>query len=122
MKLSAPAAVLALAASAQRVSATDFDFRDFEGLWESTSGTIGADTISKETLATVVCEATGDFRKAMCEMTAVINDFPGGCNATYPNLVIEGKWILDQFDADTGETKVLMLNTKCCNPAASAAA
>jgi len=121
MKLSTTAAVLALAA-AQGANAIDFDFRNFEGLWESPFGTIGANTIAKETLATAVCEATGDFRKAMCEMTAVINDFPGGCNATYPNLVIEGKWILDQFDADTGETKVLMLNTKCCNPAASAAA
>ena len=113
MKLSTTAAVLALAA-AQGANAIDFDFRNFEGLWESPFGTIGANTIAKETLATAVCEATGDFRKAMCEMTAVINDFPGGCNATYPNLVIEGKWILDQFDADTGETKVLMLNTKCC--------
>ena len=121
MKLSTTAAVLALAA-AQGANAIDFDFRNFEGLWESTSGTIGADTISKETLATVVCEATGDFRKAMCEMTAVVNDPPIALCSAGLNLVIEGKWILDQFDADTGETKVLMLNTKCCNPAASAAA
>ena len=125
MKISATAAVLALAAaSAQRVSATDFDFRDFEGLWESNHATFTGTramgtTITRKmgTLATVQCEATGDFRKAMCEMTAVANEF-GKCvstNATYPNLVIEGKWILDQFDADTGETKVLMLNTKCCS-------
>ena len=123
MKLSTTAAVLALAA-AQGANAIDFDFRNFEGLWESNHATItgtrfsGA-TITRKmgTLATVQCEATGDFRKAMCNMTAVANEF-GKCvnsDATYPNLVIEGKWILDQFDADTGETKVLMLNTKCCS-------
>ena len=131
MKLSTTAAVLALAA-AQGANAIDFDFRNFEGLWESDYGTLAVDggaprTTGLGTLATVTCEATGDFRKAMCEMTAVVNDFVSDaglplCNAASPNLDIEGKWILDQFDADTGETKVLMLNTKCCNPAAAAGA
>ena len=122
MKLSTTAAVLALAA-AQGANAIDFDFRNFEGLWESNSGTFavagGAPATSPlGTLATVTCEATGDFRKAMCEMTAVVNESPACVG--YPNLVIEGKWILDQFDADTGATKVLMFNTKCCNSEAGA--
>ena len=117
MKLSTTAALFALAA-AQGANAIDFDFRNFEGLWESPSAAVDGVDVGKTTLATVTCEATGDFRKAMCEMTAVVNESPACVG--YPNLVIEGKWILDQFDADTGATKVLMFNTKCCNSEAGA--
>ena len=127
MKLSATAAVLALAASAQRVSATDFDFRDFEGLWETpdvqtniNSGALGGYGLSSfSVLTTFVCEATGDFRKAMCEMTSITNE---GCVFGQPILVPTGydtavqkcKFMLDQFDAETGKVGPLMCDLECC--------
>ena len=135
MKLSATAAVLALAASAQRVSATDFDFRDFEGLWETpdvqtniNSGALGGYGLSSfSVLTTFVCEATGDFRKAMCEMTSITNE---GCvlgqqpiddpnpfplvPPGYDTAVQKCKFMLDQFDAETGKVGPLMCDLQCC--------
>ena len=116
MKLSSTAALFALAA-AQGANAVDFDFRELEGLWESPSQVIGGSTnTGLTTLATVQCEATGDFRKAMCEITGVINDSSLCLAAPGNNAVADGKFILDQFDADTGMTKVLMINVNCCSP------
>ena len=126
MKLSTTAALFALAAT-KGANAIDFDFRDFEGLWESPSQVYVKDTLlgnppntvtDLEALATVQCKATGDFRKAMCELTAVINESilcPTGPDTDNINAVGDGKFILDQFDADTGKTKVLMLNVNCCD-------
>ena len=124
MKLSTTAALFALAA-AKGATAVDFDFRDFEGLWESPSlvyvkglGNAPNTVTGAESLGTVQCKATGDFRKAMCEFTAVFTegDFcAAALGAQGPNAVADGKLILDQFDADTGKTKVLMLNVNCCN-------
>ena len=137
MKLSATAAVLALAASAQRVSATDFDFRDFEGLWETpdvqtniNSGALGGYGLSSfSVLTTFVCEATGDFRKAMCEVTSVTpanegcvlgqqaigdpNPFPL-VPPGYDTAVQKCKFMLDQFDAETGKVGPLMCDLQCC--------
>lgn len=106
MKLSTTAALFALAA-AQGANAVDFDFRDFEGLWE---GPGSADTDG--TLATVTCGATGDFRKAMCELEAITENF-SGCGGD--TAVFEGKWILDQFDAEAGTMDEIMLSLKCCS-------
>uniref|UniRef100_A0A6U0J4R0 Plastid lipid-associated protein/fibrillin conserved domain-containing protein n=1 Tax=Minutocellus polymorphus TaxID=265543 RepID=A0A6U0J4R0_9STRA len=124
MKLSTTAAVLALAA-AQGVNAVDFDFREFEGLWENPNAVIDSVNSGLTALASVQCEATGDFRKAMCEVTAVINDSAlclDADNVNAVNAVAEGKFIMDQFDEESGETKVLMINVKCCDPGADAAA
>ena len=121
MKISATAALFALAASTPGANAVDFDFRDFEGLWEGTDPVVksaGDLRIGQTVLATVQCGATGDFRKASCDVIAVIEAAPlcGGRNA-----VAEKMFILDQFDADTGMTDVLTLDVKCCTPAGCAA-
>ena len=127
MKLSTTAALFALAA-AQGANAIDFDFRDFEGLWESPEQVVisgGTERrLGKTTLATVQCGATGDFRKAKCDVNAVIEDSPL-CRSNslgFVNAVADKMFILDQFDADSGETKVLMINVNCCNPATANAA
>ena len=100
------AALLALAATTPGASAVDFDFRDFEGLWE---GQWEGLTV----LATIKCGATGDFRKASCDIIGVVEEAPL-CGQR--DAVVEKMFILDQFDADTGMTDVLTLNMKCCTP------
>ena len=132
MKLSATTtAVLALAAaSAQHVSATDFDFRDFEGLWETTPNCKkGIDTGNTSDyglppanlLTTFVCEATGDFRKAVCEMTSVTPAHQGCISGLwivpdgYYTAVQKCKFMLDQFDAETGKVGPLMCDLQCCS-------
>lgn len=122
MKISATAALLALAATAQGANAVDFDFREFEGLWEGTDPVArSADDlrVGKKILATIQCGATGDFRKASCDVIFVLEEAPlcGGGNA-----VVETMFILDQFDADTGMTDVLTLDAKCCTPGAGCVA
>lgn len=109
MKLSTTAAAVLALAAAQGANAIDFDFRDFEGLWESAGG-----PQSDGVLATVTCGATGDFRKAMCELEAVMSQELRLCPSS-PSAVVEGKWIMDQFDADTGMTDEIMVSMKCCN-------
>jgi len=110
MKLSTTAAAVLALAAAQGANAIDFDFRDFEGLWESAGG-----PQSDGVLATVTCGATGDFRKAMCELEAVISEELRLCSSS--SAVVKGRWILDQFDADTGMTDDIMVSMKCCDPA-----
>ena len=53
----------------------------------------------------------------MCELSAVLtNASLCDVNGNQPNAVAEAQFILDQFDADTGMTKVLMGNVNCCSP------
>ena len=132
MKISATAAVLALAAAAQRVSATDFDFRDFEGLWETTDVQISLDTGNTSVYGTTPanilgnfnCKKTNDFRKAMCELTAV-TQADQGClgGQTFPGPLVSAgrstavqkcKFMMDQFDAETGKVDPLMCDLQCC--------
>lgn len=130
MKLSTTAALFALAA-AQGANAIDFDFRDFEGLWESADLNVVKAASSTDqgqtglsTLSTFSCKATGDFRKAMCEFDIVIPDSESYkdnfiCEDVIDSVkatpVLEGKLILDQLDADTGVTKTLLVPAKCCS-------
>ena len=74
-------------------------------------------------MTTFSCKATGDFRKAMCEFTAVIDDLNDDDYSDlcaddpdfYNTAKISGKFILDQFDADKGVTKVMQANFQCCD-------
>lgn len=123
MKISATATLLALAATTPGANAVDFDFRDFEGLWEGIGPVVKKAGVkgyapSKTVLATIQCGATGDFRKASCDIIAVIEAAPFCLGS---NAVIEKMFILDQFDADTGMTDMLALDVKCCTPAGCAA-
>lgn len=67
-------------------------------------------------LATIQCKATGDFRKAMCEFIGVAAESDVFCPTRGKNAKFDGKFILDQFDAETGKTPVMMLDIWCCNP------
>ena len=114
--ISATAALLALAATTPGANAVDFDFREFEGLWEGTDPVITSPVdarLGQTVLATVKCGATGDFRKASCDVIAVVEAAPL-CGQR--NAVAEKMFILDQFDPDTGMTDVLTLDVKCCTP------
>jgi hypothetical protein len=119
---------------AQRASAIDFDFRNFEGLWEGVdvlqpipSGpTTSFSAVDSTGLAVFTCEATGDFRKAVCKTTSVIESesfcfvkSEGGTGITgdgsgHISAVSKCEFMLDQFDADTGKTDVLMCSIQCC--------
>ena len=133
MKLSssANAAVLALVAAyaSKGADAANFDFREFEGLWEGLdvltavgtgeTATYGTGTAPANIHTSFDCKATGDFRKAMCEATSSIQG--GSCQLrgnTGPNprntLVQKCKFILDQFDGDTGKVDPLMCEVQCC--------
>ena len=129
MKFSATAAILPFV-MLQGALAIEFDIRDFEGLWESNEiDIVRFDTppipgfvppvpgqlVGVKSLGSIQCEATGDFRKVMCDFTLVQ---PG---PTCPQGgAFRVKFILDQFDADTGKTKVLKGNGQCCDPATAA--
>lgn len=115
MKLSTNAVALALAVAAQHAAAMDFDFRNFEGLWESVIGSISRENTD---LGVFKCGATGDFLKAVCDVTFAAGDdvfcaqeYTCGC---YPTSVLTGKFSLDQFDAETGETGALYFDLQCC--------
>ena len=134
MKFLTTAAILSLAV-AQGVYAVDFDFRDFEGLWESNEVEVvrfdldftdlppdivplaqpltQGQLVGVQSLGSIQCQATGDFRKAMCDFT-FRQPLP-----ICPNAVIGAKFILDQFDASTGKTKVLKARGRCCDAATS---
>ena len=70
------------------------------------------------------CKATGDFRKAMCEYTWVVqSDQPcflaaaGALPNRNPNHntgIVKCQFMLDQFDADTGKVDELMCDVECC--------
>ena len=115
-------ATIAALASAQGAAAVDFDFRSFEGLWESKSCCgVGPETTDP---TTIKCYSTGNFLKAMCETsTVLLNDQlcvgvygqqigPGVFN----NAVLSNKFSLDQFDADTGIAKDIKTEIQCCGP------
>ena len=117
MKLSTNAVALALAIAAQHATAMDFDFRNFEGLWESVVGPIST---KNTVLGVFTCKATGDFLKAVCDVTFAAGDDVfceqryRPTNGLYPTSVLTGKFSLDQFDAETGETGALYFDLQCC--------
>lgn len=134
MKLPTTAAILSLAMT-QGARAIDFDFRDFEGLWESNEVEIvrvDLDAVLPpgvvpppfppptpgrhagiKCLGSIQCQATGDFRKAMCDF-ALTEPVP-----ICPRGVFSVQFILDQFDAGTGKTKILKGNGQCCDGSAT---
>ena len=145
MKISpATTTAVGLLALSSGANAIDFDFRNFEGLWEGVdvlqplpSGpTTSFSQVDSTGLVVFNCEATGDFRKAVCKTTSVVEseDFCfvksnigipafGGLPAIPPDIsghfsaVSKCEFMLDQFDADTGKTDVLMCSIQCCGSA-----
>lgn len=110
------------ALSAGSAEAVDFEFRNFEGLWESVSVERRAPPANSDP-TTFKCYATGNFLKAVCETTTVLTGDalcsdvfgPGG---PFPNgrvnAVLTNKFSLDQFDAETGIAKDLEADLECC--------
>lgn len=136
MKTTFAASSLALSCILRGVNAIDFDFRDFEGLWQATNAEVvtfnidptqiplppgiaappfrptPGQTVAVTSLGSVQCRATGDFRKAMCELTLIPEQIP-----ICPRGIFNLKFSLDQFDADTGKTGILRGSGRCCDPA-----
>ena len=145
MKISpATSTAVGLLALSSGANAIDFDFRNFEGLWEGldvlqplpSGPTTSFSQVDSTGLVVFNCEATGDFRKAVCKTTSVVEseDFCyaksnigspafGDLPAIHPDIsghlsaVSKCEFMLDQFDADTGKTDVLMCSIQCCGSA-----
>ena len=95
MKLSTAAYTVLAFGAAQSAQAADFDFRNFEGWWEApyplATGAQTMNTLFK-------CEATGDWKKVVCEFTISIPSdvyCPGG----RPSIV-DFEFMLSQFSAE----------------------
>lgn len=116
-----------VALSSGTAEAVDFEFRNFEGLWESVSRESRSPATNSDP-STFKCYATGDFLKAVCETTTVltgdalcarVNGPVGdgvntGLNNTKVNALLTNKFSLDQFDAETGIAKDLLADLQCC--------
>ena len=108
------------AMSSGTVPAVDFEFRNFEGLWESVSREARSPAANSDP-STFECYATGNFLKAVCETTtvltgdalcAIVNGGPSGNGRV--NALLTNKFSLDQFDAETGIAKDLPADLQCC--------
>ena len=117
LNLSLVGAVAAL--SSGRVEAVDFEFRNFEGLWESVSREARFPPVNRVTSdpTSFKCYATGNFLKAVCETTTVLTGDETCFNVfgpRQPNALLTNKFSLDQFDAETGIAKDLEADLQCC--------
>ena len=109
------------ALSSGTAEAVDFEFRNFEGLWESVSRETRSPAANSD-LTTFKCYATGNFLKAVCETTTVLTgdalcatvNGPDGDNNGRVNALLTNKFSLDQFDAETGIAKDLQADLQCC--------
>ena len=119
--LTLPIVCAVAALSAGSAEAVDFEFRNFEGLWESVSKEARAPPANSDP-TTFKCYATGNFLKAVCETTTVLTGDalcsavfgPGGFDNGRVNAVLTNKFSLDQFDAETGVAEDLEADLQCC--------